>query len=307
MKKVNWKVIGAILGVVVLALGVVAGIILVRQQQDIREKAAERPSPPACAQLWYFKIETTETNGVNDGKCIQTTNTYDANQIDCKTGSTCSDNILSVWGVAIAGSRRCFATQSECQSPDGKTVSFFYFYSPDQGKCVSTNHRYEITSQMDVDGTGQTCSRNVTEVTNGVSTTCYRTLADCQSTRATATPTATATSTATATATPTRTATPTATATSNNYTFDQTPTATPTRTSTPTATSIRTATPTSVAGVTSTPTATTTATAVPQSNSSQATATATAFPVPVTGSSWVTFVGTGLGVLVVLASLILAL
>lgn len=37
--KTNWKIVGAIIGIVVLALGVIAGIILVRQQQDIREKA----------------------------------------------------------------------------------------------------------------------------------------------------------------------------------------------------------------------------------------------------------------------------
>lgn len=38
--KTNWKVIGAIIGIVVLAFGVVAGIVLVRQQQNISEKAA---------------------------------------------------------------------------------------------------------------------------------------------------------------------------------------------------------------------------------------------------------------------------
>ena len=37
--KTNWKILGAIIGIVVLAFGVIAGIILVRQQQDIREKA----------------------------------------------------------------------------------------------------------------------------------------------------------------------------------------------------------------------------------------------------------------------------
>ena len=37
--KTNWKIIGAIIGIVVLALGIIAGILLVRQQQDIREKA----------------------------------------------------------------------------------------------------------------------------------------------------------------------------------------------------------------------------------------------------------------------------
>ena len=35
----NWKIIGAIIGIIVLALGIVAGILLVKQQQDIREKA----------------------------------------------------------------------------------------------------------------------------------------------------------------------------------------------------------------------------------------------------------------------------
>lgn len=38
-KKPNWKIIGAVIGIVVLALGVIAGIVLVRQQQDVREKA----------------------------------------------------------------------------------------------------------------------------------------------------------------------------------------------------------------------------------------------------------------------------
>ena len=37
--KANWKVIGAIIGIIVLAIGIIAGILLVKQQQDIREKA----------------------------------------------------------------------------------------------------------------------------------------------------------------------------------------------------------------------------------------------------------------------------
>jgi hypothetical protein len=39
--KTNWKVVGALIGIIVLALGVIAGIFLVGQQQDIREKASE--------------------------------------------------------------------------------------------------------------------------------------------------------------------------------------------------------------------------------------------------------------------------
>lgn len=40
VKKTNWKITGAIIGIVVLAIGVIAGIILVRQQQNISEKAS---------------------------------------------------------------------------------------------------------------------------------------------------------------------------------------------------------------------------------------------------------------------------
>ncbi len=38
--KTNWKVLSAIIGIVVLTIGVIAGIILVKQQQNISEKAA---------------------------------------------------------------------------------------------------------------------------------------------------------------------------------------------------------------------------------------------------------------------------
>lgn len=40
-RKTNWKILGAILGIIVLAVGVIAGIFLVRQNQNIQEKAAE--------------------------------------------------------------------------------------------------------------------------------------------------------------------------------------------------------------------------------------------------------------------------
>ncbi len=45
VKKTNWKIVSAIIGIVVLSIGVVAGIILVRQQQNISEKA----SVPQCS------------------------------------------------------------------------------------------------------------------------------------------------------------------------------------------------------------------------------------------------------------------
>ena len=49
--KVNWKILSAIIGIVVLSLGIIAGILLVRQQQDVREKAqqAQCPEVQDCA------------------------------------------------------------------------------------------------------------------------------------------------------------------------------------------------------------------------------------------------------------------
>ena len=43
-KQTNWKIFGAVLGVIILSLGILAGILLVRQQQDLREKAAQGTS-----------------------------------------------------------------------------------------------------------------------------------------------------------------------------------------------------------------------------------------------------------------------
>ncbi len=46
---VSMKIVGAIIGVVVLALGVIAGIYLVGEQQDVRERAATQcPGIEAC-------------------------------------------------------------------------------------------------------------------------------------------------------------------------------------------------------------------------------------------------------------------
>lgn len=51
--KINWKVLSAVIGIVVLSLGIIAGIILVRQQQDLREKAQRQQCPQAqqCPSL----------------------------------------------------------------------------------------------------------------------------------------------------------------------------------------------------------------------------------------------------------------
>lgn len=61
--KTNWKVMGAIIGIVVLALGVTAGIILVQQQQNIEEKAACTASCISGASQITNCYQTADTDG----------------------------------------------------------------------------------------------------------------------------------------------------------------------------------------------------------------------------------------------------
>lgn len=61
--KTNWKVISAIVGIIVLALGVIAGIILVRQNQDIREQASCTAQCPSSGGELVNCYNTADTNG----------------------------------------------------------------------------------------------------------------------------------------------------------------------------------------------------------------------------------------------------
>lgn len=110
-----------------------------------------------------------------------------------------------------------------------------------------------------------------------------------------ATPTPSPTATPTPTPSPTATATPAATATAN-------PTATPAHTATPgatpTATAAATKSPTPTAAATKSPTPVATATAQ---------VSATAQPIPVTGTDWPTILGAGVGIFVIVASILIAL
>jgi len=106
------------------------------------------------------------------------------------------------------------------------------------------------------------------------------------------TPTPSPTATATATAAPT--ASPTATAAaSGTPAATAAPTATPTRTPTPTPTSAGTG---GAASATPTPT-----------SAGTTGGSSTAQPIPQTGTDWPTFVGAGLGIIVIIASILIAL
>lgn len=63
--KTNWKVMGAVIGIVVLAFGVIAGIVLVRQQQNISEKAATATCKEQCPGTDgnLYNCHPTESDG----------------------------------------------------------------------------------------------------------------------------------------------------------------------------------------------------------------------------------------------------
>lgn len=250
--KMDWKIISAIVGIVVLALGVVAGIMLVRQQQDIRERAAV-PVCPADEQCPVIKDPTH----------LRTCAYMEADQSPDE--QVCGQNSGRFNTLSLCGGKVW------CCPPNGG------YWVNNPAKCPGAT----LQTPTPLSTPTATPTRTATP---------------------TATATATATATITPTATPTRTATPTATATSSTRTA--TPTATPTRTATPTATATsltRTATPTA------TPTRTATPTSVNGSTpAATATATATAFPVPETGINVPTVVGTGIGIIMIIASFLLA-
>jgi hypothetical protein len=85
-----------------------------------------------------------------------------------------------------------------------------------------------------------------------------------------------------------------------DLTLCATPSPTPTLTPTPTATATSSATPTGTATGSATPTSTVKATAT-------ATSSATAVPIPVTGTNWPTVVGAGVGILIIVGSILLVL
>lgn len=84
------------------------------------------------------------------------------------------------------------------------------------------------------------------------------------------------------------------------------PTPTPSATPTPTATATATPTPTATAGTTQATIILPTATPVPTLSTTSAPS-ATAQAIPVTGTGWPTYVGAGVGIIVIIASILIAL
>jgi hypothetical protein len=227
----NWKVMGAIIGIVVLAVGVIAGIVLVKQNQNIQEKAS---CTAACPD--------------NRGYLINCYNTADSN-----------------------------GAESVCNAAG----------------------RIEVCGQTASDARQYCCpSVNAAWTTN---------LSLC----ATSTPTATATAIATATSTTKATATTTATATAtgqpnscNGTCGSNSNCASGLYCYQGFCRNASCSTDTDCICGSATATATAKATGATKATG---TAKATSQPIPVTGVEWPTMLGAGFGIVMILASLMLAL
>jgi hypothetical protein len=95
----NWKVISAIIGIVVLSIGVIAGILLVRQNQNIEEKALE------CNQGGFACPDPSNSSLLRD----------------CSTGETFpNDTLCNAAGkIEICGQTVSSARQYCCPSAGG--------------------------------------------------------------------------------------------------------------------------------------------------------------------------------------------
>lgn len=305
----NWKVISAIIGIVVLSIGVIAGIFLVRQQQDIREKASGNCTDPKSI------VKCPASDG-NLYSCNPPDSNNNAQISSCNVAGRIElcgvDGSVKEYCCPVAGGAWTLDT-SECTC-DAKAPTSLSFenISPTSTKLkwtvgaggkyrlwVSTNPAVDCSVDPascianDLSITPTTVSEYL--LTNLTSNTKYYwrimawTKSGCDAGNAIMNFTTASDSMATSTSTPISTAT----ATSISVTKTATPTATSTTKATSTSTSSsKTSTPTSKASSTST---------------AKATGSATAFPVPETGAEWPTVIGAGFGIVMLLVSLALAL
>lgn len=90
-RKIDKKIIGGVIAVLVLVVGLAAGLRLVQQQQEIREKAAElspTPTPtPVIVQRTIEKIETRDDDG-------HITGLKNVEKCALDLGSACENSIL---------------------------------------------------------------------------------------------------------------------------------------------------------------------------------------------------------------------
>ncbi|MEK7536732.1 MAG: hypothetical protein AAB559_03080 [Patescibacteria group bacterium] len=148
--KTNWKVMGAIIGIVVLALGVIAGIILVRQNQNISEKAKECnlggyacPDPNNSSLL---RDCSTGEEFPNDSLCnsagrveVCGSTASNAKQFCCPSAGAAWTTNLTLCSVAATPTPTATATATATASPTATNTSKATATSTTKATATSTS------------------------------------------------------------------------------------------------------------------------------------------------------------------------
>lgn len=137
-----------------------------------------------CQPKVYFNTVATDANGDNAGTCKVTTKTFDSSLVACDgSGQTCNqylDQLTQQTGITKVFDG-CFSDMASCQRPNGKTVSFRFFYDTVTKKCISTNHRYD-SQDIDVDDVNHyTCLKSLDMYQPNARKVCYTSKPTCLS------------------------------------------------------------------------------------------------------------------------------
>lgn len=282
------------IGMIVLFAGIIAGVLLVKRNQDFREKAA----PASTLRITStsssvnpgdtFNLDVLMNTGENSVTGVDIVVNFDASNFEVSsitkgTGiSNLTSEIRNTFDNTAGTVTYSAYTLDKNNGVNGSGVAVLRISMRAKDSATSGSYLFDFASSTAIAGTGE--GQNVLIDTTPVTVNL--------TTSGTSNPTATATATATGTGS-SATATPTATATTTGTGSSRT--ATPTATSTSSGSASSTPTGTGQSTVTSTATAT-------------ATATSTTFPVPETGVGTTTAIGLVLGIVaIIFASALLAL
>jgi hypothetical protein len=288
------KVILVIIGILVLAGGLVAGLLLVQQNENIARRAApatvmyvtpaSQSKAPGSTFTYSVKIDTgaNAVTGVDvrmnfNPAAIQITSL----QLGSGAGSL-NQTIANTYDNATGKISFAVFTLNSSNSLTGSSIEVLKVNGTVKANAPAGSQTLSFDPATAASATQEGQNVLITKTQGTITVTGAVTGGT-----PTATPTPTATGAKTPTPTPTRTPTlpPGATPT-------RTPTATPTRTPT--------ATPTATATSNGQATATPTVTATP-------TPAQTSMPIPESGSGWATYLGVAFGIMIIFGSLILAL
>ncbi len=286
------KTILIVIGVLVLCGGIIAGLLLVQQNQNVARKAAPATSmyvtpasqskTPGSTFTYSVKIDTA-ANAVTGLDIRMNFNPAALQITSIQLGSGAANlnqTIANTYDNATGKIQFAVFTLNSSQSLTGSAIEVLKVNGTVKANVAPGS--YALTFDPATAASATQEGQNVlTSKTQGAIVVAGAT------TQGTPTPTPTPTGSHTPTPTPTRT-----------------PTLAPGATNTPTPTPTYTPTPTATATATPTPTATST-------NVAQATATPTptqtAMPIPVTGTDWTTYLGVGLGLLTIIGAIVLAI